>query len=212
MPTNRDAAQSTARSAARSVAVTLSAVLMLSAALPGGAVADGVRAAPDALDWASLPLPAIDGGTLAPDAFRGKAVLVVNTASQCGYTGQYEGLQKLWAGRRDRGLVVLGVPSNDFGGQEPGSNAQVASFCEVNYGVDFPLMEKQAVTGPQAHPLYRWAAAVTGPQGVPRWNFHKILIGRDGRLVEWFGSPVTPESAALTAAVDKALAQSAPGP
>ncbi len=212
MPTNRDAAQSTARSAARSVAVTLSAVLMLSAALPGGAVADGVRAAPDALDWASLPLPAIDGGTLAPDAFRGKAVLVVNTASQCGYTGQYEGLQKLWAGRRDRGLVVLGVPSNDFGGQEPGSNAQVASFCEVNYGVDFPLMEKQTVTGPQAHPLYRWAAAVTGPQGVPRWNFHKILIGRDGRLVEWFGSPVTPESAALTAAVDKALAQSAPGP
>ena len=212
MPTNRDAAQSTARSAARSVAVTLSAVLLLSAALPGGAVADGVRAAPDALDWASLPLPAIDGGTLAPDAFRGKAVLVVNTASQCGYTGQYEGLQKLWAGRRDRGLVILGVPSNDFGGQEPGSNAQVASFCEVNYGVDFPLMEKQTVTGPQAHPLYRWAAAVTGPQGVPRWNFHKILIGRDGRLVEWFGSPVTPESAALTAAVDKALAQSAPGP
>ncbi|CAO3379399.1 glutathione peroxidase [Azospirillum argentinense] len=198
MPTIRDAAQSAAG--------ILSAVLMLSAAVPGAA------AASDALDWAALPLPAIDGGTLAPDAFRGKAVLVVNTASQCGYTGQYEGLQKLWAGRRDRGLVILGVPSNDFGGQEPGSNAQVASFCEVNYGVDFPLMEKQSVTGPQAHPLYRWAAAVTGPQGVPRWNFHKILIGRDGRLVEWFGSSVTPESTTLTAAVDKALAQSSPKP
>ncbi|MGY0712904.1 glutathione peroxidase [Azospirillum argentinense] len=197
MPTIRDAAQS----AARSVSVMLSAVLMLSAAVPGTA------AASDALDWAALPLPSIDGGTLTPDAFRGKAVLVVNTASQCGYTGQYEGLQKLWAGRRDRGLVVLGVPSNDFGGQEPGSNAQVASFCELNYGVDFPLMEKQSVTGPQAHPLYRWAAAVTGPQGVPRWNFHKILIGRDGRLLEWFGSSVTPDSATLTAAVDKALAQ-----
>lgn len=208
MPTTRDTARTAARSAVQFAAVTLSAVLMLSAAVPGAAVADDSRVTPDALDWASLPLPAIDGGTLAPDAFRGKAVLVVNTASQCGYTGQYEGLQKLWAGRRDRGLVVLGVPSNDFGGQEPGSNAQVASFCEINYGVDFPLMEKQSVTGPQAHPLYRWAAAVTGPQGVPRWNFHKILIGRDGRLVEWFGSPVAPDSATLTAAVDKALAQS----
>lgn len=205
MPTIRDAAQS--------AAVMLSTVLMLSAAVPGAAAADGGRAAPDdALDWAALPLPAIDGGTLAPDAFQGKAVLVVNTASQCGYTGQYEGLQKLWAGRRDRGLVVLGVPSNDFGGQEPGSNAQVASFCELNYGVDFPLMEKQSVTGPQAHGFYRWAASVTGPQGVPRWNFHKILIGRDGRLLEWFGSAVTPESATLTAAVDKALAQSSPTP
>ncbi|WP_454017764.1 glutathione peroxidase [Azospirillum sp. Marseille-Q6669] len=204
MPTIRDTAQS--------AAVMLSAVLMLSAAVPGADAADGSRAEPDALDWAALPLPAIDGGKLAPDAFRGKAVLVVNTASQCGYTGQYEGLQKLWAGRRERGLVVLGVPSNDFGGQEPGSNAQVASFCELNYGVDFPLMEKQSVTGPQAHPLYRWAAAVTGPQGVPRWNFHKILIGRDGRLLEWFGSSVTPESATLAAAVDKALASSSPTP
>lgn len=199
---DRETAMPTIRNAVRTAAQ--SAVLMLSAAVPA--------AAADALDWAALPLPSIDGGTLAPDAFRGKAVLVVNTASQCGYTGQYEGLQKLWAGRRDRGLVVLGVPSNDFGGQEPGSNAQVASFCELNYGVDFPLMEKQSVTGPQAHPLYRWAAAVTGPQGVPRWNFHKILIGRDGQLLEWFGSSVTPESAALTASVDKALAQSSAKP
>ncbi len=183
--------------------MSASAALLLSAA----SVEAGAASPRQTVDWSSLPLPALDGGTLPSALFQGRAVLVVNTASQCGYTGQYAGLQKLWAAYRDRGLVVLGVPSNDFGGQEPGSNAQVASFCELNYGVDFPLLEKQAVVGPDAHPFYRWAAGETGPTGVPRWNFHKILIGRDGRLAATFPSAVTPDAPALASAIDQALAQ-----
>ncbi len=177
---------------------------LLSHFVSGGAAAAGVGTV---LDWRRLDLPAIDGGQLSPDLFRGKVVLVVNTASQCGFTPQYQGLEELWRSYRDKGLVVLGIPSNDFGGQEPGSNAQVQNFCEINYGVDFPLMEKQVVTGGQAHPLYRWAAAQTGAVGVPRWNFHKLLIGRDGRLVDWFSSMTSPSSDRLKAAVDRALAE-----
>lgn len=159
------------------------------------------------VDWAALPLPAVDGPDLSPDLFRGKVVLVVNTASKCGFTPQYEGLQALWREYRDKGVVILGVPSNDFGGQEPGSNGEVQSFCQINYGVDFPLMAKQVVKGDDAHPLFRWAAAQTGPLGVPRWNFHKLLIGRDGRLVDWFASTTEPSSPKLRAAIDQALAQ-----
>jgi glutathione peroxidase len=161
------------------------------------------------LDWAALPLVAIDGTAQPPQTFQGKVVLVVNTASECGFTPQYEGLQAVWREYRDKGLVVLGVPSNDFGGQEPGGNAQVQSFCQVNYGVDFPLLEKQAVTGSAAHPLYRWAAAQTGALGVPRWNFHKLLIGRDGRLIDWFASTTEPGAPKVKAALDKALAEPA---
>ena len=161
----------------------------------------------DRLDWSSLTLPAIDGGTIDAASLKGKVVLVVNTASQCGFTPQYEGLEALWRDYRGRGLVVLGVPSNDFGAQEPGSNADVASFCQLNFGVDFPLLAKQTVTGDQAHPFYRWAAERTGALGVPRWNFHKILVGRDGSLVDWFSSVTTPDADRLRAAIDKALAQ-----
>lgn len=177
---------------------------LLSPFISGGAAAAGGSGA---LDWSRLDLPAIDGGQLSPDLFRGKVVLVVNTASQCGFTPQYQGLEELWRSYRDKGLVVLGIPSNDFGGQEPGSNAQVQNFCQLNYGVDFPLMEKQVVTGNQAHPLYRWAAAQTGALGVPRWNFHKLLIGRDGRLVDWFSSMTDPASDRLKSAIDRALAK-----
>jgi glutathione peroxidase len=159
-----------------------------------------------ALDWAKVPLPAIDGTRHAPSQFQGQVVLVVNTASQCGYTGQYEDLQKLWQRYRARGFVVLGVPANDFGAQEPGSNAEIKDFCELNYGVDFPLLGKQTVIGPNAHPLYRWAAAQTGPAGVPRWNFHKLLIGRDGRLVTWFSTQTKPLDAYLTRTIEGALA------
>lgn len=162
------------------------------------------------LEWRSLPLTALDGRPMDPAMLEGKAVLVVNTASQCGFTPQYKALQALWNEYRGRGLVVLGVPSNDFGGQEPGSNAEVASFCELNYGVDFPMLEKQAVSGPRAHPFYRWAADRTGPLGLPRWNFHKILVGRDGRLVDWFSSMTAPDSARLRTAVDRALVSPIP--
>jgi len=130
--------------------------------------------------------PAIDGGTVKLADFKGKPVLVVNTASECGYTPQYAGLETLWRNYRERGLIVLGVPSNDFGEQEPGANAEIKKFCEANFDVTFPLADKEVVSGDKAHPLYRWAGRQTGALGVPTWNFHKILIGRDGRIVEWF--------------------------
>jgi glutathione peroxidase len=158
------------------------------------------------VDWTKVPLPAIDGTKHAPALFQGKVVLLVNTASFCGYTGQYEDLQKLWTRYRGKGFVILGVPANDFGAQEPGSNEKIKAFCEENYGVDFPLLEKQTVIGANAHPLYRWAAAATGPAGVPRWNFHKVLIGRDGSLAAWFSTQTPPLDARITGAVEKALA------
>ena len=162
--------------------------------------------AQERLDWSKMPLPAIDGTKHAPARFQNKVVLLVNTASFCGYTGQYEDLQKLWARYRDKGFVILGVPANDFGAQEPGSNETIKSFCELNYGVDFPLLEKQTVVGANAHPLFKWAAARTGPAGVPRWNFHKILIGRDGSLVAWFPTQTPPLDGKVTGSVEKALA------
>lgn len=135
--------------------------------------------------------------------YAGKVVLVVNTASYCGYTGQYQGLEALYQRYRERGLVVLGVPSNDFGAQEPGSNEQVAEFCERTYKVRFPMLEKSAVSGPQAAPLYRGLAAKTGQS--PKWNFHKYLLDRDGQAAGSFPSAVTPDDARLVAAVEKAL-------
>ena len=158
------------------------------------------------VDWARVPLPAIDGTTHAPGLFQNKVVLLVNTASFCGYTGQYEDLEKLWRRHRGKDFVILGVPANDFGAQEPGSNAEIKSFCELNYGVSFPLLEKQTVVGPNAHPLFRWAAAATGPAGVPRWNFHKILIGRDGKFVAWFSTQTPPLDATIEKAIEGALA------
>lgn len=177
---------------------------LLAMASPGAASATPV------LDWAAVPLPSLAGGVLDPALFSGKVVLVVNTASQCGFTPQYEGLQALWTAYRDRGLVVLGVPSNDFGAQEPDGNQTIAAFCQLNYGVDFPMLEKQAVKGDAAHPLFRWAVDQTGPAGAPRWNFFKYLVGRDGRLVDWFSSVTGPDSSRLKKAVEAALAVAPP--
>lgn len=157
------------------------------------------------LDWSRLPLPAIEGGALPPETLAGKVVLVVNTASFCGYTPQYEGLQALWERYRDRGLVVLGVPSNDFGGQEPETEAKIKEFCETTFGIDFPMLAKQRVKGPDAHPLYRWAAEAAGLEGQPRWNFHKYLVARDGRLAAWFPTATKPESDELKKAIEAAL-------
>ena len=187
----------------------LGALLASAMAVFGLAGQDDAESGRARLDWSTLPLPAIGGGPLDAAQFRGRVVLVVNTASKCGFTPQYEGLEALWRVYRDRGLVVLGVPSNDFGAQEPGTNSDVTSFCRLSYGVDFPLMEKQTVTGGGAHPLYRWAAERTGPLGTPRWNFHKLLIGRDGRLVDWFSSMTAPDATRLRSAIDKALAETA---
>jgi glutathione peroxidase len=138
--------------------------------------------------------------------WRGKALLIVNTASFCGYTKQYAGLQELWTRYEKAGLVVIGVPSNDFGEQEPKSEGEIKTFCQGAFGVTFPLTSKQHVVGPDAHPFYKWAADAMGPAGVPNWNFHKYLIGRDGRLLRSFSTKLPPMSDEITGRIDEALA------
>ena len=147
----------------------------------------------------------IDGEPLPLSNFKGKPVLVVNVASKCGLTPQYEGMEALYRDYRDKGLVVLGVPSNDFGKQEPGTHDEIKSFCEIHYGVDFPLTEKVAVTGPDAHPLFKWIAEKGGWIGRPHWNFYKYLIGPDGSFVDWYSSITAPGSAKFTKAVEKLM-------
>ena len=141
---------------------------------------------------------------LAP--FKGRPLLVVNTASKCGFTPQYAGLTEVWRQHKDEGLVVIGVPSNDFGQQEPGSADEIGAFCEINYGVDFPMMAKVPVRGPDAHPLFRWLASEGGFFARPRWNFFKYLIGRDGQLEDWFASPTKPRSARFGRALRRVIA------
>jgi len=153
----------------------------------------------------SFSFTSIEGKPLPMTSFKGKAVLVVNTASECGLTPQYKGLEALWKQYKDKGLVVLGVPSNDFGAQEPGTETEIKSFCEMRYGVDFPLTSKEQVTGAAAHPLYKWIAGEVGEAGVPRWNFHKYLIGKKGEIAGVFGSRVAPDAAELTQAIDAAI-------
>ena len=147
----------------------------------------------------------IDGESLPLENFKGKAVLIVNTASMCGFTSQYTGLQDLWDSYRDRGLVVLGVPSDDFGGQELDTAAEVKSFCTINYNIDFPMTDIVHVKGPAAHPYYKWVADTHGGMAVPRWNFHKHLVDADGRLVDWFVSTTGPSSSKLLRAIEKIL-------
>jgi glutathione peroxidase len=151
-------------------------------------------------------LTGIDGKPLPLSQYKGKAVLLVNTASECGYTGQYEGLEALWQTNKDLGLVIIGVPANDFGSQEPGQAAEIATFCKLNYGVTFPLTDKTVVKGPGAHPVYVWAGEQAGMVGRPKWNFHKYLFGRDGQFIDWFSTPTEPTSAKISKAVEKALA------
>ncbi len=154
----------------------------------------------------------IDGRPMKLSNWRGKVLLIVNTASFCGFTKQYAGLQELWTRYEPGGLVVIGVPSNDFGAQEPKSEDEIQLFCEGTFGVTFPLTAKQEVIGPNAHPFYQWAAEAMGPAGVPKWNFHKYRIGRDGRLLKSFGTKVPPTSDEITSAIETALAASAPTP
>lgn len=151
--------------------------------------------------------PDIDGGVLDLAAFAGRPVMVVNTASKCGFTYQYDGLQALYDRYRDRGFVLIGVPSDDFGGQELASEAQVKHFCAVNFALDFPLTGITRVKGRRAHPFYRWAEAELGRAKAPRWNFHKYLVGPNGRLVGAFGTGTEPESAEVTQAVEAVLAE-----
>ena len=149
----------------------------------------------------------IAGQRVALSRYKGKVLLIVNTASQCGFTPQFDGLQALWQAYQDQGLVVLGFPSNQFGAQDPGSNDQIASFCQLNYGVSFPMMAKVDVNGAAAHPLYQWltreAPGMLGLQAI-KWNFAKFLVGRDGKTIKRYAPQDEPEK--LVADIEAALA------
>lgn len=148
---------------------------------------------------------AIDGKPMPLAQYRGKVLLVVNTASFCGFTPQYEGLQKLQTQYADRGFTVIGVPSGDFRDQEYDDNNKIREFCETKFGITFPLTEKSVVTGERAHPFYRWASASLSTDNAPKWNFHKFLVGRDGRLIAGFATKVAPDDPRLTRAIEQAL-------
>ena len=147
----------------------------------------------------------IDGAPLPLSTFKGKAVLVVNTASKCGLTPQYDGLEKLYTDYKDQGLVVLGVPCNQFAGQEPGSEAEIKEFCDVRFSVDFPMTSKVDVKDAGRHPFYAWAEGELGEAAVPAWNFHKILIGPHGEAIAAFGPRTDPLDASIVEAVEKAV-------
>ena len=152
----------------------------------------------------------IDGKPARLATQRGKVMLIVNTASACGFTPQFAGLEKLWQDYSDKGLVVIGFPSNQFGAQDPGSNDEIASFCQINYGVSFPMMAKVDVNGAQAHPLWKWlqseARGVLGTQAI-KWNFTKFLVGRDGQVIKRYAPTDTPDS--LRKDIEAALAANA---
>lgn len=172
------------------------ATVMTAAGLGGAAKAETAH---------HFTFKSIEGGTLPLKAWVGKPILVVNTASRCGFTPQYEGLQALWERYRDQGLVVLGVPSNDFGGQEPGTATEIKDFCETTFSVDFPLTEKTVVKGEGIHPFYAWARDSRTDLPTPSWNFHKYLIAPDGSLAGAFATATDPLSPQVTKAVEDAL-------
>ena len=146
----------------------------------------------------------LDGKAIRLAEYAGKPILVVNTASLCGYTPQFAGLQELWKRYRERGLLIVGVPSNDYGGQEPGDAPEIMHTAHDQYGVSFPLAAKVEVKGDKAHPFYKWAA-LERPGEAPRWNFHKYLIGRDGRVVAAFSTQIEPTDARVIAAIETEL-------
>ena len=148
----------------------------------------------------------LDNETRKLEEFAGKLLLIVNVASKCGFTGQYENLESLYQKYKDDGLVVLGFPCNQFGGQEPGTSEDIKSFCSLTYGVTFPMFEKVDVNGPNQHPLYSFLAGESSPvKGRIKWNFSKFLVGRDGKILERFGSMTNPESSKITKAIEAAL-------
>jgi glutathione peroxidase len=156
----------------------------------------------------SLKVTTIESEAVELSRYQGKALLIVNVASQCGYTSQYAGLQKLYTDYAEKGLVVLGFPSNDFGGQEPGTEAEIKHFCSSKFGVTFPMFAKVKVVGPERHPLYQLLSKSTGGQDVG-WNFEKFLVDRSGLVVARFNSSVKPSDAILTSAIEEALKPSA---
>tara|TARA_B100001123_G_C14794823_1_gene821952 strand:- start:55 stop:618 length:564 start_codon:yes stop_codon:yes gene_type:complete len=150
-------------------------------------------------------IKSLDGNNIELSDYKKKAILLVNVASNCGFTKQYTELQELWEKYKDSGLVVLGVPSNQFGGQEPGTNEEIKKFCEVNFNISFPITDKVDVKGKNAHPIYVWAKDNFGKSAVPKWNFHKILINTDGKIQDTYSSLTKPNSKKITQEIEKIL-------
>jgi glutathione peroxidase len=186
---------------------TILTSLLAATTIPAWTPTADAQAAMTGITAYAFSFPALAGGDIRLADYAGHPMLVVNTASLCGFTPQYAGLQQLWSEFHDRGLMIVGVPSNDFGGQEPGGATEIAETAQHQYGVTFPMAAKAIVKGPDAHPFYRWAATAR-PKDVPRWNFHKYLIGRDGYLADAFPESVDPLDTRVKTAVARALADS----
>ena len=146
----------------------------------------------------------IDGGIIKLSEYKDKVIVVVNVASRCGFTNQYDDLQKLWQNYKEKNLIVIGVPTNDFK-QEPGSNSDIKDFCESNFNIDFPMTEKINVIGTNSHPFFKWAKENYGMGAIPKWNFHKIIIGKDGKVIETFASITKPSSKKFVSFIEKQI-------
>ena len=147
----------------------------------------------------------LDGSSLKLSDFKNNVIVVVNVASQCGFTSQYEDMQKIWERYQNKGLIIIGVPSNDFGNQEPGSSKEIKNFCEAKFGITFPMTEKVVVKGDKAHPFYLWAKKNYGKSAVPKWNFHKIIIDKNGKVADTFSSITNPSSKKFTKVLENLI-------
>ena len=152
-----------------------------------------------------LNIKSINNKVIDLNSFSGKTILLVNVASKCGFTNQYSDLQKLYDDYKNRGLIVIAVPSNQFGGQEPGSNEEIKNFCETNFNINFPITDKVDVKGLNAHEIYKWAERNFGKSTIPKWNFHKILINKEGKIEETFNSFINPTSKKIIEKLEKIL-------
>ena len=146
----------------------------------------------------------IEGKPIDLNLYKGKVIVVINVASRCGFTSQYEDIQKLWTNYKDKNLIVIGVPTNDFK-QEPGSNKDIKDFCETNFNINFPITEKVSVLGKNAHPFYKWAKENYGKNAIPKWNFHKIVIGKNGKVADTFASITNPSSKRFINLIEKQI-------
>ena len=152
-----------------------------------------------------IEVESITGEIISLSKYKGKTILLVNVASNCGFTQQYDDLQNLWEKYREKNLIVIGMPSNQFGGQEPGSNTEIKDFCETNFNINFLMTSKQDVKGDNAHEIYKWAKISYGKSAIPKWNFHKILINNEGNIVDTFASFTNPMSKKVISKIEKIL-------
>ena len=147
----------------------------------------------------------LDGNILSLSEYKNKIMIIINVASKCGFTNQYEDMQIVWEKYQKNNVIVLGVPSNDFGDQEPGTNEEIKNFCEAKFGISFPMTEKVSVKGSEAHPFYKWARENYGKAAIPKWNFHKIIIDKNGKIAETFSSLTKPSSKKFTKVLEKLI-------